>query len=153
MCSPLARSREPAERLALERKLALRVDADWSELDFGVWDGRPLAELEADPDIADRLDALYRTPEALAPPEGEDWQVLSDRTARALRRIVDDPTAATALVVTHAGPMRAAIALACDIPFERLWALKIGHGTRVTLRVETEGGLRLWGEIVEIVQP
>jgi alpha-ribazole phosphatase len=153
VCSPLARAREPAERLALDRNLELRIDADWSELDFGAWDGRPLAELEADPVVAVHLDALYRSPEAPAPPEGESWQALAERIARALHRIVRAPAAERALVVTHAGPIRAAVALACDIPFERLWALKIGHGTRVTLRVESEGGLRLWGEIVEIVQP
>jgi alpha-ribazole phosphatase len=153
VASPLSRAREPAERLGRERGIAVRIDPDWAELDFGAWDGRALDELKADPETANDLDALYRSAQAPAPPDGESWQVLSGRVARALARVVQEPVASGALVVTHAGPMRAAVALACDIPFERLWALRIDHATRITLRVGNEGGARLWGEIVEIVQP
>jgi alpha-ribazole phosphatase len=151
--SPLSRAREPAERLGRERGIAVRIDSDWAELDFGAWDGRPMDELKADPEIADDLDALYRSAEAPGAPDGESWQILSERVARALARVVQEPAASAWLIVTHAGPMRAALALACDIPFERLWALRIGHATRITLRVESEGRARLWGEIIEIVQP
>ena len=58
------------------------------------------------------------------------------------------------LVVTHAGPMRAALALACGLPFANLWAFKIDPGTRITLRGRPRStGGSLWGEIVEVVQP
>ena len=57
------------------------------------------------------------------------------------------------LVITHAGPMRAALALACGIPFANLWAFKIDPGTRITLRAGRDPGAGLWGEIVEVVQP
>ncbi len=36
--SPLLRAREAAEGLAGARNLALRVDDDGADLDFGVWD-------------------------------------------------------------------------------------------------------------------
>jgi len=150
--SPLRRTREPAEKLAEARGLDVTIDPDWSELDFGAWDGRPIKELHADPAIADELAQLYRNSEAPGPPDGESWHELHARTERALRRLLEKTGAETALVVTHGGPIRAALSLACALPFQSLWALKIDHGTRVTLRVGTGNEARLWGEIIEIVQ-
>jgi alpha-ribazole phosphatase len=151
--SPLRRSREPAEKLARNRKIPMRIDSDWTEMDFGDWDGRTLAELRADPAIAAQLDGLYRSPDAPGAPRGENWQSLLGRVARALDRLSDVPAGQTALVATHAGPIRAALSLGCAIPFEQLWTFKIDYGTRITLRVESEDGQRRWGEIIEIVQP
>lgn len=150
--SPLRRSREPAETLARERRLDLAIDPDWSELNFGDWDGRLISELNADGTIAERLAALYRSSEAPAPPHGESWQALQTRIARALSRLLEEDRAENALVVTHGGPIRAALSLTCAIPFNSLWTLRIDHGTRVTLRVEAGEEASFWGEIVEIVR-
>ncbi len=150
--SPLRRSREPAEKLARLRGLPLLTDDDWAELDFGDWDGRPIAELRADPAIARQLDAFYRDAEAPGPPNGESWRLLCGRAARAIARLLKLETNGTVLVVSHAGPMRAALSIACAIPLEHTWAIRIDPGTRVTLHVEQDDG-HLWGEIVEVVQP
>jgi alpha-ribazole phosphatase len=151
--SPLRRSREPAEQLAQSLDVAMRIDADWAEMDFGDWDGVPLAELRADPAIASQLDAFYRTSDTAGPPNGESWQLLLDRVARALDRLSDEAAGERILVMTHAGPIRAAVSLCCDIPFDRLWTIKIDYGTRLTLRFEGGKEECRWGEIVEIVQP
>lgn len=150
--SPLRRAREPAENLARERHLELAIDADWSELDFGDWDGRPISDLNADGKIAELLAALYRCSQAPGPPNGENWQDFQARIARALDRLVGKRSAENVLVVTHGGPIRAVLNLACAMPFNALWALRIDHGTRVTLRVESSTEASFWGEIVEIVQ-
>jgi len=152
VASPLARSRVPAERIAEERNLVLSVDPDWAELDFGDWDGRLVTELSADPEIAQAMDALYRAP-AEWTPGGESWLSMQQRIKRALARLAQHDTETRALVITHAGPIRSAVAIACDIPFEKLWALRVSFATRLTLRIGTQKGGRLWGEIVEIVQP
>lgn len=151
--SPLRRAREPAEKLARLRHLPLRIDADWAEMNFGDWDGRPLAELRAEPKIATQLDAFYRSAEAPGAPQGESWAEFRTRVKRALHKLLDRPEQESALVATHAGPMRAALSAVCDIPFERSWAFRIDYGTRLTLRVERQADLLLWGEIIGIVQP
>jgi len=153
VASPLCRAREPAERLAQAHGLSARVDEDWAELDFGIWDGRLIEVLQADPVASRQLDGLYASSEAAAVPGGESWAALQARVARALECLIDEAAPATMLVVTHAGPMRAAIALACGIPFASLWAIKIDPGTRVTLRAGRDVAGNVWGEIVEIVQP
>lgn len=153
VASPLRRSRAFAERLARDRGLPLRIDSDWAELDFGDWDGKPIAALRADPTIAAHLDAFYRDPDAPAPPNGESWRALEARTARAIDRLLDPDAPQSALVIAHGGPFRAALSLACGLPFASTWAFRIGYGTRITLRIERGPDQGIWGEIVEVVQP
>lgn len=151
--SPLRRSREPAEALAGDQGLPCQLDGDWSELDFGLWEGRSPAQLRADPATGWELDRFYADPRSPGPPQGESWQALNARVARALNRLLETDDDASVLVVTHAGPMRSALSLVCGIPFEQTWAFRISYGTRITLRVESEEGCGIWGEIVEIMQP
>lgn len=151
--SPLARAHLPAERLARERSTSLRIDGDWRELDFGDWDGKPVATLRADPAIAARLDALYADTKSPAPPNGESWRDLETRVRRALDRLFEEGKAESTLVATHGGPIRAALSLACGLPFANTWGFRIDHGTRVSLRIERTSDRTLWAEIVEIAQP
>ncbi len=151
--SHLRRAREPAEQLAGRLAIPVVIDSDWSELDFGAWDGRELAELRADKTIAAQLDAFYRNGDACGAPQGENWQQLRERVACAMRRLAERSSEDRLLVVSHGGPIRTAIAIACDIAFERTWAFRIDYATRVTLRMEHDESGRLWGEIIEIVQP
>jgi alpha-ribazole phosphatase len=86
VASPLVRARAPTERLAQTLGLNARIDADWSELDFGIWDGRPIEELQVDPEAAEQLDRLYLRADAGAAPQGESWRDLQVRVARRSRR-------------------------------------------------------------------
>ncbi len=153
IASPRQRARVSAERLAADRRLALRLDDDWAELDFGDWDGRLIAELRADLSTAEALDALYAAADAGGAPGGESWGDLIGRVSGAIQRILAETAGGRVLVITHAGPMRAALGLACGLPFANLWAFKIDPGTRITLAAGRDPGGSLWGELVEVVQP
>jgi alpha-ribazole phosphatase len=151
--SPLRRAREAAEALAEARNLGLRIDEDWAELNFGVWDGRRKSELEAEPAIHAALAAFYRDPSADAPPGGESWASFEMRIGRALGRLADSASPGPTLVVTHAGPMRVALHQVCGLPLDSLWAVRIGFATRIRLNCEVAANGHKWGEIVEISQP
>jgi alpha-ribazole phosphatase len=153
VASPRGRAEAPARRIAAERAVPLRIDADWAELDFGAWDGREIAQMQAGPDTAAAYAAFYASADAAAPPGGESWSALMERVARALDRVLAAPAASATLIITHAGPMRAALALTCAIPFANLWTFSIKPGTRITLRAGRDRTGALWGEIVEVVQP
>lgn len=153
IASPLQRARLPAEALAAARGLPLRIDADWAELDFGDWDGRALADLNADAGTAAALQAMYRSDACAGAPGGESWDALRARVERAIDRLFLFGADSRVLVSSHAGPMRAALALACGMPLSSLWALRVGLGTRITLRLGRDADAGLWGEIIEIVQP
>ena len=153
IASPRRRACAAAERFAAERRVALRLDEDWTELDFGDWDGRLIAELRADPSTAAAFSALYAGADAGAAPGGESWAGLKARVSGAIQRLLVEAAGGRVLVITHAGPMRAALAVACGLPFANLWAFKIDPGTRITLAAGRDPGGSLWGEIVEVVQP
>lgn len=153
VASPLQRARLPAAALAAARGLPLKIDADWAELDFGDWDGRALADLNAGADTATALQAMYRSDDCAGAPGGENWGALRVRVERAIDHLFAFGADSRVLVSTHAGPMRAALATACGMPLSNLWALHIGLGTRITLRLGRDAGAGLWGEIIEIVQP
>jgi alpha-ribazole phosphatase len=151
--SPLVRARLAAEDYACRTGSVLRVDADWSELDFGEWDGRTRSEIAAEPGHVDLLDAFYVDPAAFSAPRGEQWIGLQQRVSRALDRLLAAPEAAPVLVVTHGGAIRAALAQLLGWPLQSLWSLRIDPATRIRLEAGRSADGARWGEIVEIIQP
>ncbi len=150
--SPRQRARLPAEALAASRGLPLSIDDDWAEMDFGDWDGRVRAELHSDEAAAGSLMAMYQSDQSPGAPGGEDWPALQSRVGRAMDRLLDGGEGSRVLVSTHAGPMRAALALATGMPFTSLWAMHIGLGARLTLRLGRDAAQGRWGEVIELVQ-
>jgi alpha-ribazole phosphatase len=149
--SPLKRARDAAERLSNAQGFALDIDPDWQEIDLGDWDGRAFAELRGDPATAQCLAEAMRDPTLLAAPNGETFDQVKARVASALGRLVERP--GPVLVVAHAGSIRTAISLACNIPTAALWAVRIDYGTLVRLNIGRHESHGLWGEIIEVRQP
>jgi alpha-ribazole phosphatase len=147
VASPLERARTTAE-IAVERThQAVEIDADWREIDFGHWDGRPRRDLADDK----RLAAFFDNPDANPPPNGETMRAVRTRVTSALERIVergDGPV----LVVAHGGSIRMALSVLLGISLERLWAIRIACATRVRVEMGTDPAHGLWGQIIEVAQ-
>jgi broad specificity phosphatase PhoE len=111
--SDLARARDTAAVVAERQGLEVRTLRDLREVDVGSWAGLTRAEAEA------------RFPEAFARwqeghpgwADGESYEAMTARVVRAAREIAAAEHESPALVVTHAGPIRAlhAAALGIDI--------------------------------------
>lgn len=127
--SDLSRAADCAAALGLP----VRHDPRWRELDFGAWDGCDPATLPAD-----ALAAFWRDPDANPPPQGERWSTLVARVAAALADLPD-----AALVVTHGGALRAALASACGFDARQVWAFDLPCAALLTLR--------LWPDTAQIV--
>lgn len=125
VCSDLTRARRPAEMLAVERGVPLRIDPDWRELAFGAWEECAPADLPPD-----ALARFWADPDANPPPGGERWSALVARVGRALACIEGDT-----LVIAHAGAMRAALAHLCGFSAEQCWALDMPYGAVLSLRI------------------
>ncbi len=116
--SPSRRARQTARAIArvLPGRVAVRIDERWSEADVGIAEGRTFDALaELDPDLAGRL---ARGEVAIDWPAGESAWSLSERVGAALDDLADE--ALPTIVVSHAGPLRIAIALAGAAPVERV---------------------------------
>ncbi len=103
--SPLARAIETAKPVAVARGLEPVEVADLRELDFGEVDGLRFDELplELQRGLLDR-------PAEVAFPGGESYGELRTRVLAALAEIVARHPGAAVAVVSHAGPIRAALA-------------------------------------------
>ncbi|PJK31060.1 histidine phosphatase family protein [Minwuia thermotolerans] len=101
--SPLGRARRTAELLGLDRA---RIEPRLTEMDFGEWEGRTHAELRADDPAG--LAALEARGLDMRPPGGETPREVGERLLGFLAELDTD----RAILVTHKGVMRAALARA-----------------------------------------
>jgi broad specificity phosphatase PhoE len=105
--SDLSRALETARRLAQPCGLAIETEPLLREMGYGIWEGRSLADLYADPAAAF---AAFRLDPRRRAPGGESFSGMARRCRVALRRILGE--AAETVVVTHGGPIQA---LVCDV--------------------------------------
>ena len=119
------RCRETA--LALSQPLALPVtlDTDWREIDFGQWEGRPWEDIEQE-DPAGYWDWMEHF-DQVAPPGGESFHLLQARVVRALETLIT--RGGRHLVVTHAGPIRAALAWVENRPLRQAYEVQVPYSS------------------------
>jgi alpha-ribazole phosphatase len=120
---PARRCRALALRIAARDRVPAVVDDRLQELDFGRWEGRAwdtVDRAESDPWAAD--------PWTLPPPGGESFAELTARVAAALAETPPD-----AVIVTHAGVIRAARMLLAGESFAAVFAAPVPHCTPIAL--------------------
>ena len=105
-CSPLERTRETARPIGAARGLPVKVDRGLLECDFGEWTGRPLKELAKEPAWA----TVQRYPSGFRFPGGESFTEMSARITGALQRLVERHESGVVVAVSHADPIKAAVA-------------------------------------------
>jgi broad specificity phosphatase PhoE/ribonuclease HI len=107
VASPLRRTRETAEIVAGALGLPVVLDDDLVELDFGDLEGLTFDEARAKHPLAARrfLDDV-----TVAAPGGESIVDVSNRVARARRRILSQHAGRTVLVVSHVTPIKLLLA-------------------------------------------
>jgi len=114
------------------------VEPDFAEQFFGEWQGLTWAEME----IRDSTlyEEFWRNPSGNAPPNGESFADLIDRTAPAVERLTADYSGRDIVCVAHGGSIRAAVAQALDLHHER--GLSISIDTLSLTRIDhVEGGV------------
>jgi alpha-ribazole phosphatase len=99
------------------------VEADLIEQDFGRWQGRTWGELAAlgDPGLAE----FWHDPASAVPPGGESFATVVARVRQVIERLTGEYAHRDIIAVTHAGTIRAALAVALDLPCEKSLAFVI----------------------------
>ena len=104
--SPLERTRETAAPIAKARGLRVKADRGLLECDFGEWTGRALKELGRLPEWS----TVQRYPSGFRFPGGESFTEMQARITSAIRRLVDTHRGGVVVAVSHADPIKAAVA-------------------------------------------
>jgi probable phosphoglycerate mutase len=106
--SPLERTRETAKPIAAARGLKVRIDRGLLECDFGGWTGSKLKDLMKLPE----WQTVQRYPSGFRFPDGESFAEMQTRTVGALDTLVARHPGETIVAVSHADPIKAALAQA-----------------------------------------
>jgi broad specificity phosphatase PhoE len=106
-CSPQQRARETVAPLAHERRLAVRREDAFDEIDFGEWTGLSFARLRAD-EVRWRQWIEQRS--IAAPPGGESFAQVQQRAMAGIDRLARLHPAGSVLVVSHGDVIKAVLA-------------------------------------------
>jgi broad specificity phosphatase PhoE len=132
--SPLGRTRQSAGEIAARLGgVAAEIDERWIELDYGDWDGMPLADVPVDTWRAWRSDLDLR------PPGGETLAELGRRVRAALDDLATEALERDVIVVSHVSPIKAAVAWALGVGDEVAWRLFVGPASITRLGVSVRG--------------
>ncbi|MFM8304128.1 MAG: MSMEG_4193 family putative phosphomutase [Actinomycetota bacterium] len=145
--SPIERTTQTAEAIARHHDLpVLRLDGVL-EADYGEWTGRKIADLAA----TDLWKVVQRTPSRVTFPAGEAMAAMQSRMVAALEAVVTDHPGQLVVVVSHADPIKAAIAHFTGVHldlFQRIvvspasvTAFAFGHHGVAMIKCNDTGGL------------
>lgn len=128
--SPLARARSTAGMLAERSGVEVEVDERWVELDFGIYDDRPLNEVPAD------VWSRWQQDEDWRPEGGESLAELRERTFAACDDLAQDLAGRDVVVVSHVSPIKAAVAWSLGLDNETTWRthLDVASISRLAVR-------------------
>jgi probable phosphoglycerate mutase len=107
-CSPLERTRETAAPIARAFRLRPRVERGLIECDFGDWTGAELKKLMKLPEWT----TVQRYPSGFTFPGGESFSGMQARMNDTVARLRDRHPGETIVAVSHADPIKAAVASA-----------------------------------------
>lgn len=144
--SPLERARETAAPIAKARNLKVNIDKGLLECDFGEWTGAELKKLMKLPE----WNTVLRAPSTFRFPNGESFTEMQGRIVNAIDRLRAAHEGGVVVCVSHADPIKAAVAHAMGTHidlFQRIvispcsvTAIAYSVGGPVVLTVNSTGG-------------
>ncbi len=119
--SPLERTAETAKPIARMLGLRVRTERGLLECDFGQWTGARLTALAKKPEWTQ----VQRCPSGFRFPGGESFLEMQARITSAISRLVQLHPGQTIVAVSHADPIKAAVAAAAGTPLDLFQRLNV----------------------------
>lgn len=137
--SPSRRCAEFATQLAAQLNLPCHLDERLQELGFGLWEGRPWAELYAE--AGETLIAFQTNPTAIVnpAPQGETYAEFERRIANAWADWANAGEGGHSLIVTHAGVIREILRFVIGFPAQSLFRWQVPLACTSRLSIEADG--------------
>ncbi len=134
--SPLKRARQTAAIIAKAFEGELSTDPAFTELDYGTWDGQPIADVPAETWRQWRADPHF------TPPEGESLAALAERVHAGFAHWVLEATRANCdlIIVSHVSPIKAIVAHILGAPIESSWNMYLDTASITTARARAGMG-------------
>ena len=133
--SPLERARETALPIARACDRALRIERGLTECDFGEWTGLTLSRLRRRPEWR----TVQRYPSGFRFPGGESFPEMQLRIVSAIGRLRQAHAGGTIVVVSHADPIKAAVAHALGIHLDLFQRIAIATASVTAIAYRSDG--------------
>lgn len=137
--SPLERARETAAPIARARGLRVKIDRGLLECDFGDWTGAELAALMKLPEWR----TVQKAPSTFRFPNGESFTEMQTRIVSALDRLRAAHPGGVIVCVSHADPIKAAMAHALGTHLDLFQRIVISTCSISAIGYTTDGPIAL----------
>jgi broad specificity phosphatase PhoE len=134
MSSPLQRCADFAKEFAKKYSLPLYMEPQFSEMNFGDWEGCTTNEVYVKAPKA--LELFWSDPDKFPPPNGERLTQFQDRVLRSWDQVVKQYHDRHSLIVTHGGVIRILLCHLQNIELSRLMELEVGYGALFTFTLD-----------------
>ena len=134
-CSPITRARETAQPIARAVKRAPRIERDLADLDIGEWTGLSLKQAARRPE----WETVQRNPSSFRFPGGESFPEMQARMTSALGKIVARHFGQLVVAVSHADPIKAAVAQALGTPLDLFQRIMIAPASITVVSYRRSG--------------
>ena len=131
----MERTRETAKPIAKALGLRVRTRPGLIECDFGDWTGAKLSDLRKLP----AWKTVQRHPSGFRFPRGESFSEMQTRMVDAVNSLAADHRGEAIVCVSHADPIKAAVAQALGTPLDLFQRIVIGQCSVSALLVSDEG--------------
>ncbi len=121
--SPMERTRETAAPIAAALGHKVKINKGLLEADFGDWTGRKLSDLNKKPEWAQ----VQKYPSGFRFPGGESFSEMQQRITGTIQGLVNNHPGETIVAVSHADPIKAAIADAMGTHLDLFQRIVIGQ--------------------------
>jgi probable phosphoglycerate mutase len=133
--SPLERCRQTADAIAAHHGLSVTELAGLAEADYGDWTGQKIEDLRG----SDLWKLVQVTPSAVRFPQGESVREMQSRIVTALEEVVAGHAGELVVVVSHADPIKAAVAHFTGVHLDLFQRLFVSPASCTVLRFGPTG--------------
>jgi probable phosphoglycerate mutase len=137
--SPLERARETALPVARACGRAVRIERGLVECDFGEWTGAKLDRLQQRPEWS----VVQRYPSGFRFPGGESFTEMQTRMVSTIAHLVGSHRGAIVVAVSHADPIKAAVAHALGTHLDLFQRIAIATASVTAIAYRREGPMVL----------
>jgi broad specificity phosphatase PhoE len=133
--SPLVRAVETAAVVARACALEVEIDKQLIEVDYGEYDGLPLADLPPD------LVSKWRNDADFAPPGGESLASVGKRMGAYTSAVLDSLADGPVVAVSHVSPIKAAVSWVLHADAETAWRAHLDQASITRVAITPRGAV------------
>ena len=123
--SPLLRCKLFAEHISQEHDLSLSIEDDFSEMDFGDWEGKEFHKIWEKE--REKAESIYKSPHTFQPPNGEAMSDFSERVIKTGERVLQENKGKHLLLIQHGGTIRILLTHLLSMPMSSMTRFHIPY--------------------------